>query len=169
MKKLPRLIIFFILYTGVVVLITNYSIQKLQPDQVVPEDQSKNIIEIIRVAIKALIGRSDFAASQLRNYFILIFILSYLMFVLVQVYVKKIKWKYLVLCPIGLMLFGFMLFELIRILPGIGSTTENTKTLYILMSVAMIISGFISIRYMYHEVFTGKQKPRKIAIPRRHA
>ena len=171
MKKLPKLIIFFILYTAGVVIITNNSIQTIKPHEIPPDSASKNIIEILRLAINALIGRgrTNAAAYQLRDFLILIFILSYLMFVFIQLYVKRIKWKYLVLCPLGLMLFGFMLFELIRILPGMGPTTENTKTFYIVMSVSMIISGFISIRYMYHEVFTGKQKPRKIAIPRRHA
>ena len=168
MKKLPRLIIFFILYTLSVILITYNSIPAIT-SQETAGSESKNIIEILRIAIKALAGGNNESANQLRDYLILIFIVSSLMFVFIQVYIKRIKWKYLVLCPLGLMLFGLMIFELIRILPGIGSTAENNKTFYYILSIAMIISGFISIRYMYHEVFTGKQKPKKIAIPRRHA
>ena len=167
MKKLPRLIIFFILYTLSVILITYNFIPVETSHETTGE--SKNIIEILKTAIKALAGGNNESANQLRDYLILIFIVSSLMFVFIQVYIKRIKWKYLVLCPLGLMLFGLMIFELIRILPGIGSTAENNKTFYYILSIAMIISGFISIRYMYHEVFTGKQKPKKIAIPRRHA
>ena len=169
MKKLPRLIIFFILYIFSVILITYKSFPAITSNNTGTEGESKNIIEILRLSIKALAGGNNESANQLRNYLILIFISSYLLFVLIQVYVKRIKWKYLVLCPLGLMLLGLMIFELIRILPGIGSTAENNQTFYYILSIAMIISAFISIRYMYHEVFTGKQKPKKIAIPRRHA
>ncbi|MGZ5191189.1 MAG: hypothetical protein ACXWCZ_09235 [Flavisolibacter sp.] len=168
MKKLPRLIVFFILYTLGVIIVTYYFLPIIKPQEYVPE-ASKNIIEILRLAIKSIAGGTNTDASQLRDYLILIFLLSLLMFVLIQIYIKRIKWKYLVLCPLGLMIFGFMIFELIRIFPGIGSTAENNRTFYLILSVSMVTSCFISIRYMYHEVFTGKQKPRKIAIPRRHA
>ena len=167
MKKLPKLIIFFILYTISVILIT----YKTLPTTAGPEAEgaSKNIIEILKSAINAIAGGNNSPAIQLRDYLILIFISSSLLFVLIQVYVKKIKWKYLVLCSLGMMLLGFMIFELIRIMPLIGSTAEDNTTFYYVLSFSMILSGFISLRYMYHEVFTGKQKPKKIAIPRRHA